>query len=182
MSNIASLLWTAAAEHPAQPAIIERGSAIDYDALLRRAAATAAGLIQHGLKPHERVGIFLDGGAEAIGAFFGVAAAGGIAIVINESLRPRQVEHILEASGATTLITSEDLLARQPRQLETRTRLLLAPMLEDLLPVTYAPVPRSGMDPAQIVFTSGSTGLPKGVTVTHVNLLAAAETVIGYPG
>ena len=113
--NIASLLWTAAAEHPAQPAIVERGSVIDYDALVRRAAATAAGLVQHGLKPHERVGIFLDGGAEAIGAFFGVAAVGGIAVIINESLRPRQVEHILEASSASALITTEDLLARQPR-------------------------------------------------------------------
>src|SRR2546423_12498972 len=102
--NIATLLWTAAAEHPAQPAIIERGSVIDYDALSRRAAATAAGLIQHGLKPHERVGIFLDGGAEAIGAFFGVAAAGGIAVLINESLRPRPIGHILEAPSPRALL------------------------------------------------------------------------------
>jgi len=161
---------------------VQGGRVTDYGTLQRRAAAIGAALASSGFQVHDRVGIFLDGGADAIAAFFGVTAAGGIAVVINESLRPRQVEHILEASGATTLITSEDLLARQPRQLETRTRLLLAPMLEDLLPVTYAPVPRSGMDPAQIVFTSGSTGLPKGVTVTHANLLAAAETVIGYLG
>jgi amino acid adenylation domain-containing protein len=179
-TNIASLLWTAAAKHSAQPAIMERGSVIDYDALLRRAAATAAGLIQRGLKPHERVGIFLEGGAEAIGAFFGVAAAGGIAVIINESLRPRQVEHILEAASATALITSEDLLARQPRPLESDIRIV--PVSELAGDASFTPVARVATDPAQIVFTSGSTGQPKGVTVSHGNLLAAATTVIGYLG
>src|SRR2546423_6993159 len=138
--NIATLLWTAAAEHPAQPAIIERGSVIDYDALSRRAAATAVGLIQHGLKPHERVGIFLDGGAEAIGAFFGVAAAGGIARIINEALRPRQIEHILESSSASALITTQDLLARQPRPLETQCPILRPSAVQ--APPRFTPLPR----------------------------------------
>src|SRR5262245_14621419 len=119
ITNVASLLWKAAAERPAEPAIIEAGgggaSVTDYDGLRRGAAATASALTRCGLQPRDRVGIFLEGGADAVAAFFGVAAAGGIAVVINESLRPRQIEHMLEASSATTLITSEDLLARQPR-------------------------------------------------------------------
>jgi len=182
ISNIAHLLWRTARAQAARPAVVEGGRVTDYATLQRRAAAIGAALASSGLKVHDRVGIFLDSGADAIAAFFGIACAGGISVVINESLRPRQVEHILEVSGATTLITSEDLLARQPRRLETRTQLLVTPLLADPLPATFAPVPRMGMDPAQIVFTSGSTGLPKGVTVTHGNLLAAADAVIGYLG
>jgi amino acid adenylation domain-containing protein len=180
--NIASLLWNTAAARAGQPAVLEGGAATDYATLQGRAAAIAMALTASGVRAYDRVGIFLDGGAEAIAAFFGVAAAGGIAVVINESLRPRQVEHTLEASDATALITSEDLLSRQPRRLETRSRILLAREFPNTAAVSFTPVPRLGMDPAQIVYTSGSTGLPKGVTVTHANLLAAAETVIGYLG
>ncbi len=178
--NIANVLWKTAATHAAQAAVIERDCVTDYAALQRRAAGVAADLIAGGLKVYDRVGIFLEGGTDAIAAFFGVAAAGGIAVVINESLRPRQVEHTLAVSGATALITSEDLLARQPRPLDTPSRILLAHDLASA--ATFTPIPRFVMDPVQIVFTSGSTGLPKGVTVTHGNLVAAAETVIGYLG
>ena len=182
--NIADLLWKTAGARAAHPAVIERERVTDYGALQRLAAAFAAGLSATGVKIGDRVGIFLEGGTDAVAAFFGVAAAGGIAVVINESLRPRQVEHTLEASGASALITSEDLLARQPRRLETQRRILMAGELASSVPasVSFTPVSRLGMDPAQIVFTSGSTGLPKGVTVTHANLVAAAETVIAYLG
>src|SRR6266566_4650257 len=178
--NIANLLWKTAATHATHAAVIERGCVTDYAALQARAAGVAADLIAGGLKVYDRVGIFLEGGTDAIAAFFGVAAAGGIAVVINESLRPRQVEHTLAVSGATSLITSEYLLSRQPRPLDTPSRILLAHDLASA--ATFTPIPRFVMDPVQIVFTSGSTGLPKGVTVTHGNLVAAAETVIGYLG
>jgi amino acid adenylation domain-containing protein len=178
--NIASLLWRAAAAGPGRPAVIAGGEVTDYAALQRRAATIAAALTEAGIRPDDRVGIYLDGGPEAVAAFFGVAAAGGIAVVINESLRPRQVEHILEGAGAAALITSAEILARQPRPLDTRSRVL--PVQELRARPSLAPWPRIAMDPAQIVYTSGSTGLPRGVTVTHANLHAAAETVIGYLG
>jgi len=178
--NVANLLWATAAAAPERPALIEPGRTTDYGSLQRRAAAIAMGLRDAGIQAHDRVGIFLDGGADAVAAFFGVAAAGGIAVVINESLRPRQIEHIVDGAGATALITSDDLIARQPRPIETPGRVLSVRDFD--AEGMFEPVPRVGMDPVQIVFTSGSTGLPRGVTVTHGNLLAAAQTVIGYLG
>jgi amino acid adenylation domain-containing protein len=180
ISNIAQLLWSAAAAGPTRPAVVEPERSTDYASLQRRAAAIAAALRDGGLQAHDRVGIFLDGGADAVAAFFGVAAAGGIAVIINESMRPRQVEQILEGAGAGALITSGDMLSRQPRPLETSSRVLSVRDLPSR--ATFEPVQCTGMDPVQIVFTSGSTGLPRGVTVTHANLLAAAQTVIEYLG
>lgn len=179
-SNVAGLLWRAARACAGRPAVVERGGTTDYESLQGRAGAIAAALLDARLRACDRVGIFLDGGADAVAAFFGVAAAGGIAVVINESLRPRQVEHILQGAGASLLLTSQDLLSRQPRPLETQSRILLIHDVPDR--ATRDPVPRIGTDPVQIVYTSGSTGLPRGVTVTHANLLAAAETVIEYLG
>jgi amino acid adenylation domain-containing protein len=178
--NIAGLLWNAAEAGPARPAVVGAERVTDYASLRDRAAAIAAGLTDAGIGPGDCVGIFLDAGPDAVAAFFGVAAAGGIAVVINESLRPRQVEQMLEGAGAAVLITADDILARQPRPLETDTLLLRVHDLRS--PRHFVPRARVGMDPAQIVFTSGSTGHPKGVTVTHANLLAAAHTVIGYLG
>src|SRR3982751_96858 len=99
-NNIAHLLWKTAAAHASQPAVIEcaGGAVTDYGALQQRAAGIAAALTAAGIKPHDRVGIFLDGGTDGVAAFFAVATAGGIAVTINESLRPRQIEHILERS------------------------------------------------------------------------------------
>src|SRR2546422_8401242 len=138
--NIAGLVWRTAATDPARPAVIADGHVTDYASLQRRASAIAASLTNVGLHPYDRVGIFLDGGADAVAAFFGVAAAGGIAVVINESLRPRQVEHILHGAGASTLITSEDLLARQPRAPQTQSRIL--PIHHGAHPAAFDPLPR----------------------------------------
>src|SRR5260221_79979 len=117
-SNLAGTLWDAAARHPDRIAVLERTGACDYRTLCQRAAGVAAALLEAGVRPNDRVGVFLDAGADALAAFFGVLAAGAIAIVINESLRPRQVEHMLSDAGAAALLTHAILLKRQPRPLQ----------------------------------------------------------------
>jgi acyl-CoA synthetase (AMP-forming)/AMP-acid ligase II len=132
-----------------------------------------------GIGTDDRVAILLERGRDAAAAFFGTLAAGAIAVVVNETLRPRQIEHVLAHSGARCLIATGDLLARQPRRLSTDVVILDAsaihPRGEPL-----APVPRLGNDVAHIVYTSGSTGLPKGVAVSHANLWALTRAVVGY--
>src|SRR4051794_18211451 len=117
--SIAMMLWATAQSSGDRLAVAERGGRTDYEALRSRAASVGLHLQGIGIRPDDRVAIFLERGAEAAAAFFGTAVAGAIAVIINETLRPRQIEHILRHSRARALITSVDLLARQPRALQS---------------------------------------------------------------
>ncbi len=177
--NGALLLWDSARRHAGRPAVVERGSVVTYTELRERAAAIGAALRAAGVGADDRVAILLERGADAAAAYFGALAAGAIAVVVNETLRPRQIEHVLAHSGARCLITTGDILARQPRRLSTAAGVLDA---SEIRPggEPLAPVRRLGQDIAQIVYTSGSTGLPKGVVVSHANLWALTSAVVSY--
>jgi acyl-CoA ligase (AMP-forming) (exosortase A-associated) len=176
--NFAQLLWRTAARNADRTAVIQREQVTTYAELTARAAAIAAALVCLGIRPGDRVGIFLERGADAAAAFFGVLAAGAVAININERLRPRQVEYVLEHAGTRALLTDPELLTQQPRALATGAAILMVgdlPQADDTQPVARAPG-----DIAQIIYTSGSTGLPKGVTLTQANLWAGMRAVTQY--
>jgi amino acid adenylation domain-containing protein len=177
-ANLAGSLWSTAHARGAATAVVERGRETSYAALLARAAAIAAALVGAGLDPDDRVAVLVDGASDAIAAFFGILAAGGIAVVLNEMLRHRQITQALRDCGATLLLTSANLTAAGslPPAVGLRTLLL------DDIPAagSFEPVARLGTDAAQIIYTSGSTGQPKGVTVTHANLAAATRAVTSY--
>jgi amino acid adenylation domain-containing protein len=179
-SNLADLLWQRAAEQGDRPAIIERERTTTYLELRARAAVIGGSLRTRDIVPGDRVAIMLERGSEAAAAFLGVVAAGAIAININETLRPRQIEHILAHSGAKLLLTAPTLVHRLPRPLETPAAVLDSASLEGI--ALIAPVSRLGDDPVQISYTSGSTGKPKGVVLSHGNLAAVTRIVVGYLG
>jgi len=140
----------------------------------------AAVLAQVGVKPDDRVAILLSRGAEAASAFFGTVAVGAIAINVNESLRWRQIEHILKHSSTRVLLTSREKLDRLSKPMRIDTPVVST----DKIPRsgTFRPLRRIGDDVAQIVYTSGSTGLPKGVVLSHANLWAGMQAVVDYLG
>lgn len=178
--NAAWLLWHTAATRGAHAAIRDGGQSTSYEELCDAAAATAAHLSSSGVQPGDRVAILLQRGADAAAAFFGILAAGAVAINVNESLRARQVEHVLSHSGARVLLTTAGTLEWLGRPLESTATTVL---LDQPLPsVPFTPVPRIGLDPANIIYTSGSTGLPKGVLISHANLWAGARSVAAYTG
>lgn len=178
--NLAVMLWDTAARGGDRVAVCERNARTSYAALVARAAAIGQAVVRAGVYPGDRVALYLERGADAAAAFFGVLAAGAVAVNVNETLRPRQVEYILRQAGARLLVTTARLIERQPRALETDASILLA----DDVPRdgSFEPVPRIGSDIAQLIYTSGSTGLPKGVTVSHANMWAGTRAVTHYVG
>jgi acyl-CoA synthetase (AMP-forming)/AMP-acid ligase II len=177
--NLARILWDSAARNGNRAAVLQGGVATTYEALVARAAAISCILVELGVQAGDRVGVFLEG-ADGIAAFFGALACGAVALVINECLRPRQVEYMLGHGNARVLLTTPELLSRQPRPLITSAQVVDV----GAMPARgeWSPVSKNTDALAQLTYTSGSAGPPKGVMIAHANLWAAMTTVVKYLG
>jgi acyl-CoA synthetase (AMP-forming)/AMP-acid ligase II len=160
--------------------VIDGGTVVAYSDLASSAMGIAETLTELGVRPGERVAILCRRSALAAAAYFGVLATGAIAVLVNELLKPRQIDYVLDHSGASVLLIERALLERLPRPLATKATVIVG----DSLPSSgqFRPLRRQRDDIAQIIYTSGSTGQPKGVMVSHGNLWAGAGAVISYLG
>src|SRR5918998_1257639 len=113
--NATDMLLETATSVKQKTAIVEGDGEVAYEVLLARSLAMASTLAQSGVEPGDRVAILLRRGADAAAAFFGAVAAGAVAVTVNETLRWRQVEHILHHSSARVLLTSGEVLGRLDR-------------------------------------------------------------------
>jgi amino acid adenylation domain-containing protein len=161
------------------PAIEDGDEVTSYLDLHDTAGGVAMLLTEHGISPGDRVAIHLRRGRRAAASFFGVLAAGAVAVSINESLRPRQIEYILANSGARAVLFEAGAHHRGDRRIVSSAAFL---DVAEVAPADLSPCPRIEDDVAQIIYTSGSTGMPKGVTISHGNLWAGAEAVSTYLG
>src|ERR1700732_959017 len=151
----------------------------------------ARGLIAAGLRPGEVVAIFLPNTWEFCAAYHAATLAGAIPTLLNPTYREREVRYQLQNSGAAMLVTDgpniEGIdLAGLPclrRVYATRQHVSGAEPYADLLrPVTAAiarPEQPSDKLIAALPYSSGTTGLPKGVMLSHYNLVANVYQLIG---
>lgn len=179
-SNLASILWRIADRDGGRNAIRDGDQQVDFGALRSRAASIAVGLDAEGVRPGDRVAIFMERGADAIAAIFAAYAAGAVVVVLNDRYRPRQIEYALTHCSAAALLTTTHMLDRLHRELQFSARIVDP----DRLPTrgSFSPVPRISADLAQIIYTSGSTGMPKGVTYNLGALHSGVRAVSTYLG
>ena len=162
------------------------GQDISHGQLLEDSSRVAAGLVASGLEPGETVAIMLPTCEDFFSSFLGVMLAGGIAVPVYPPFRPNQIEEyirrqalILRNAGVRFLIAFEQVQA-------------VASVLEGELPTLREILSRGelsarggrgrvpGIEPAEtffIQYTSGSTGDPKGVTLTHANVIANIQGI-----
>jgi len=177
--NLAQLLVRSAHAYPALPALA-RGERVicSYFDLAARVSRLAAGLARQ-LAPNDRVALVMLNCPQYVELLFACWHAGLCAVPINAKLHPRELEFILQNSGARLCFASADLydavapLAASVAGLEEvidadgpRYAALAA-----AAPMAVAA--RSGSDPAWLFYTSGTTGRPKGVTLTQNNVMVA---------
>ncbi len=166
---------------PSALALITRDRALTYKELDLLVGRLARLLLEQGATPGDRVATWLPKTIEACLMPLAAARAGLIHVPVNPSLRPQQVAHILEDSGATILLTAQ---ARANTLPPTNARIVVEKEVSDEWqqgPGLSASNAKTS-DLAAILYTSGSTGRPKGVMLSHANLWLGAVSVAHYLG
>ncbi|HEX2187808.1 MAG TPA: amino acid adenylation domain-containing protein [Longimicrobiaceae bacterium] len=164
-----------AAAAPGAVALRTGGEAVTFGELGSRAARLARHLRGRGVGPEVRVGVLLDGGAETVEAVLGVLGAGGAYVPLDPGHPPERLAWMLTDAGAAVLVSRAALRDRLPA---FGGAVVLLDRDRDAIAREPDHVSSSGVGPenaAYLVYTSGSTGAPKGVVVEH---RALAQTLL----
>jgi long-chain acyl-CoA synthetase len=183
--NLADLVREAARRGPGKAALLYRDASMTWAEVESRVAATAAGLLALGLAPGDRVGVALGNTPGFVVSYFAALRAGLVAVPVNTTYTPAELEHVLGDSGARVVVCVRSAV---PVMESLRATL---PALAHVVVSDTASAPEGtvsldslagagivgesaagGEDLAVLIYTSGTSGRPKGAMLSHRALLA----------
>jgi long-chain acyl-CoA synthetase len=184
MTNLVTNVASTVEDHPDAMAIHYEGTELSYEEFWTRTGQFAAGLAEAGIEPGDRVGIYLPNLPQFVVAFHGALRAGAVVVPMNPQYKSREIGHLLTDSGAEVVVTLADLV---PIMAEVRDETSVeqvvsigdaegATAFEEFLTEGEPDIAeRADDDVACQPYTSGTTGEPKGVLLTHHNLASNAR-------
>ena len=198
---IPHLIRDSARRWPDRPALAYREEVLSYAQLEALMEATAQAVLAAGVGRGERVAVYLPKQFETVAAIFGASRAGGVFVPVNPALKARQVAYILKDCNVRVFVTSNDRLIGLAEELKDCPDLNQIVVTNDKVAAvdipgkklsTWAEFMAAGAvkarkphrvidaDMTAILYTSGSTGMPKGVVLSHRNMVMGAKSVAEY--
>jgi len=187
--NLAVILSESARSGPDRPVAVFDGGQLTYRQLDQASDRVAANLAEAGIKPGDRVALQLPNIPQFLISYFGILKAGAVVVPLNVLLRAPEIAYHLEDSGALVLITWAGVLAEAVKGVEAAGigaifavghpagppgALPFERLLDGAAPSVEMAM-RQPCDTAVIVYTSGTTGRPKGAELTHIQLYMNAD-------
>lgn len=199
--QLEAFLENSAGRHPEKLALVCGTHRLRYGELEQQSNALANELIALGTRPGDRIAICLENSVEAVVAVFAILKAGAVFVIVNPTTKAEKLAFVLDNSDAWALIASGAKIEASRAVIASLTQ------MHALIAVDVAATPaKSGsprvfgwkelvqsaglagpppkrcidVDLAALMYTSGSTGSPKGVMLTHLNMVAAATSITTY--
>ena len=181
--TVASILAESAVRYADNTAVVLGDLRLTYAQLWAHAKQYAAVLREQGVGPGDRVALLLPNTPHFPLAYFGALALGAVAVPVHALLKAEEIEYVLTDSGAKVLVCAAPLLGEGAKGAELAGVPVLAVMdggdatvtRIDTAALSATPidtfVPREDHDTAVILYTSGTTGKPKGAEITHLNII-----------
>jgi long-chain acyl-CoA synthetase len=169
--RIENILIESAEKWSGKTAVIRNGENVTFGELKKGADKTASCLKAAGIQDGDMVGVILPNGPEFISAYFGILIAGGVVLPLNPMLKPAELAGIIRVSGADKIITSEQYRDKNNGIFESGSKVRCLTVEEFAVSeMNNYEIKNNDGVPAVCIFTSGTTGKPKGVLLSHENL------------